>query len=26
MDLLGTAGWDLRYELAFGLWIEAAEC
>ena len=26
MDLLGTAGWDRRYELAFGLWIEAAEC
>jgi PAS domain S-box-containing protein len=26
MDLLGTAGWDRRYELTFGLWIEAAEC
>jgi PAS domain S-box-containing protein len=26
MELVGHAGWDRRYELAFGLWIEAAEC
>ena len=25
-DLLGAAGWDRRNQLAFGLWIEAAEC
>jgi PAS domain S-box-containing protein len=26
MDLLGSAGWDRRYQLAFGLWLEAGEC
>jgi PAS domain S-box-containing protein len=25
-DLLGASGWDRRYQLAFGLCIEAAEC
>jgi len=26
MALLGPAGWEGRYDLAFGLWLERAEC
>jgi len=26
MELLGAEGWERQYELAFGLWIERAEC
>ena len=26
MDLVGGSIWDRRYELAFGLWLERAEC
>ena len=26
MDVLGREGWTSRYELAFGLWLERAEC
>jgi PAS domain S-box-containing protein len=26
MDLVGCSAWERRYELAFGLWLEGAEC